>query len=201
MSMAIAGGLGYTIPRSTGCCAATARAFSAGEQHVSVLTEDTAAGKLVRFDYSTEAWSQGARPPTRVFAHWRSVMSADAASDRPVLLSDEELVDLVEQMADVSEIRQQTFRYLLTLLLIRRRVLKHESTRTGLATDGQYQTIMMVRTRGTPTPASFAVVEPKLGVDEVAAAVEQLGAIMPGAQTPSANKAASERSNSAGGTP
>ena len=48
------------------------------------------------------------------------------------LLSDPELLELFEELAGATETRQLVFRYLLALLLVRRKVLRHAGSRPGV---------------------------------------------------------------------
>jgi hypothetical protein len=47
-------------------------------------------------------------------------------------MDDEELLDLFESLEDANEPKKQAFRFLLALLLVRKRLLKYEGQRPGL---------------------------------------------------------------------
>ncbi|MEM8865644.1 MAG: hypothetical protein AAGF31_08905 [Planctomycetota bacterium] len=79
-------------------------------------------GEVVRSDYSQDAW----RPPaadadTAPVAWWRSRMPTDDAS-KPKLAPNDVLLSLFDQWAD--EPARRDSRYVLALLLIRRRVFR-----------------------------------------------------------------------------
>lgn len=144
-----------------------------GEHYIATLLERDGHEELSRADYSLDAWESGARPapPARLFASWRAVVP-DSASKRQAYLGDDELLELFERLADTTEARRLAFRYLLALMLVRRKVLKYEGTREG---------IMTVRQRtpaGAPQPEPWQVVDPKLDDQTIAGALEQLGEIM-----------------------
>lgn len=172
--MSLVTGPGYPIARSTGRCAATGRAIAAGERFVAVLAEREGAPELERLDYSVEAWESGARPapPLREFAHWRRVM-AESQERRSEFLSDEELMELFERLGEAAEARRLAFRYMLALVLVRKKLLKYEGTRDG---------VMSVRARpavaGGPESPIIEVKDPGLNEDVLAGAMEQLGEIM-----------------------
>ena len=110
----------YDIQRSTRHCATTGRELQPGEAFYSTLTTDGA--QVVRRDYSPEAW-QG--PPEGVLGWWKAhVPQRDARklhwAPNDVML---ELFESLESQHD-----KQDMRYVLALLLIRRRVVRLEET-------------------------------------------------------------------------
>ncbi len=166
----------YPISRSTGLCAATGQAFQPGEHFVAALVESECSDELARVDYLIAAWDKGARPepPARIFAHWRGIF-APPDTTRKLLLNDEELLDLFEQLAAADRTNQIAFRYVLALLLVRRRILTYEGTVGG---------IMQVRVR-RPIAQQAAepiveVTDPRLDDETVAGVIEQLGEVIGG---------------------
>ncbi len=110
----------YEVQRCTRHCAATGRELAPGETFYSTLSSEGA--DVVRRDYSAEAW-QG--PPEGVLGWWKSHMPERDAkklhwAPNDVML---ELLESTEGQAD-----RQDFRYVLALLLVRRRVLRLEGT-------------------------------------------------------------------------
>ena len=117
----------YEIHRSTRHCAKTGRELVPGEEFYSVLTE--AGSALVREDFSAEAWEG---PPAAAIGWWKShVPSPDARKLH--WAPNDVMLDLFEQLADDS--RQADLRYVLALLLIRRRVMRLEDTERGEIID------------------------------------------------------------------
>ena len=175
---------GYSLGRRTAVCAATQRALQPGETVVSVLIEapeSECAGGFHRLDYALDAWESGSRPPAEavVFAYWRSIQPEPGKSQRQVV-SDEELVELFIRSgdgagvsgADGGDQRQVTFRYLLALLLIRRRLLSVVSTKRQPGGD-----VMYARLRGRPDE-TLAVLDPCLDEETLIAETEALVAII-----------------------
>lgn len=166
----------YPISRSTGQCAATGQAFAPGEHFVAALVETEGSEELGRLDYSLGAWEGGSRPeaPARLFAHWRGVF-APPQGPRKLLLNDDELLDLFEQLATADRTNQIAFRYVLALLLVRRRVLTYEGTVEG---------VMRVRVKRPVAEQAnepiVEVVDPKLDDETVAGVIEQLGEVVGG---------------------
>jgi hypothetical protein len=108
--------LDFEVQRCTRCCAATERALDPGEECYSVL--EIAGAIVVRKDYCPEAW-KGA--PETAFGWWKSRVPEPTAK-KIKLAPNEVLLELFDQLAEKSE--QQDLRYVLALLLVRRRVLR-----------------------------------------------------------------------------
>ncbi len=108
----------YEIPRSTHRCATTDRALQPGEWFYSVLVAD--GGKLTRRDYSEEAWIG---PPEGVAGWWKSRVPQPEAK-RVHWAPNDVMLRLFDQLEN--EPARQDMRYVLALLLIRRRVMRLE---------------------------------------------------------------------------
>src|SRR5262245_201609 len=118
---------GYEISRATGLCAATAKPIAVGQEFIAALVEaDDGPGgeRLERADYSADAWASGARP-ARLFGYWRARMESPDAKRKP-FIDDAALMDLFEQLGEATEPARLSFRYVLGLMLVRKRLLKYE---------------------------------------------------------------------------
>jgi hypothetical protein len=104
------------LHRPNGCCAKTGRPFVPGEIFYSALVRSGPA--LARIDCSAESW-QGA--PEQTLAWWRSSYPT-AEAGGSTLAPVDVLLDVVEQLEGRSE--DAALRYLLSLELVRRRVLR-----------------------------------------------------------------------------
>lgn len=164
----------YSLARCTGQCAATGRALAHGEACFAVLVERDDAPGLERVDYSVKAWEEGARPapPARVFATWRATFQPNESGKVKPLLSDEELLDLFQELGEASEPKRLAFRYVLALMLVRRKVLTAVGSGRG---------IIRVRPKGAPVEMEpIEVRDPGLDDGLVADAIEQLSKVVPG---------------------
>jgi hypothetical protein len=113
----------YDIHRSTRHCAKTSRELKPGETFYSVLT--TSGAEVVREDFASEAWEG---PPDNALGWWKShVPSADARKMH--WAPNDVMLDLFDDLAEQPD--QADMRYVLALLLIRRRVLRLEDTEHG----------------------------------------------------------------------
>ena len=178
-TMATTGGAGYEISRTTGVCSGSGRPIAVGEEYVAALVEHESEERLERRDYSQDAWRSGMRP-ARLFGYWRATMEAPDARKRQ-FIDDAALMDLFEQLDGVTEPGRVSFRYLLTLMLMRKKLLKYEGTRRG---EPGTAAVMMVRQStpaGSPPAALVEVIDPGMNDQAVAEAIEQLTAVMAGA--------------------
>lgn len=172
-------GSGYHIGGPTGRCAATGRVLNVGEPFVATLSETPESEDLVRADYSAEAWDSGAKPNGLV-GSWRGVVAA-ADAKRTVIIDDEVVMDLFEQLAEQTEPKRVAFRFVLALMLIRKKKLVCEETRR--AKEGQ-PSVLLVRRRGDPRPpegpAYMEVIDPGLDEEAIEGIMEQFEAVLSG---------------------
>lgn len=172
--MSVLTGLTYSISRGTGRCAASDRELRVGEHHVAVLVERDGQEGLERLDFSTEAWDAGARPrpPLSLFASWRATV-AEPNTRKSAMLADDELLELFERLGEATEPRRVAFRYLLALMLVRRRALVYEGSRGG---------VLRVKPRRPagelPEATVVEVADPKLDPESVESVMQQLGEVM-----------------------
>src|SRR5262249_40439068 len=110
----------YQIQPNTRRCAESGREMKPGESYYSVLLDES--GKFVRRDYSVEAWKG---PPAGAFSFWQGRISTSATPKRPAI-DDDLLLDCFLRLEGQTEARYVNFRYVVALLLLRRRRFKLE---------------------------------------------------------------------------
>jgi hypothetical protein len=108
----------YEVQRSTRHCTATGREFAAGETYYSVLMAEGA--DLKRYDYAADAW-QG--PPAEAVGWWKSQIP-DRTTARKHWAPNDVMLNFWDELAAQPD--KQDMRYVLTLLLVRRRVFRLE---------------------------------------------------------------------------
>lgn len=108
----------YEIQRCTRRCAATERELAPGEEFFSVLIAEGA--ELKRLDYSTDAWEG---PPENATGWWRSRMPS-ATQNRMHWAPNDVMLHFFEELE--SQPDRLDMRFVLALLLVRRRVLREE---------------------------------------------------------------------------
>jgi len=108
----------YEVQNFTRCCSATGKEFAPGEWYYSVLVSEGA--ELKRYDYSADAW-QG--PPPQTIGYWKSQLP-DKSAKRTHWAPNDVILQFFDELAQQPD--KHDIRYVLTLLLIRRRVFRLE---------------------------------------------------------------------------
>lgn len=169
--------LPYDIIRTQDVCAKTGRALQVGEEHIAALVESPQEESLTRIAYSLDAWNNGPNlpPGTSLFGFWkRTIPESDEQPKQ--LVSHEEMFDLFEQLADATEHKQLAFRYLLALILMRKKILVFENSTPRTKTEHGVLTVRQRQKGGEG--ALFDVIDPGLDDETIAQASEELGQIM-----------------------
>jgi len=110
----------YDIQRCTRHCSQTDRELSPGETYFSALVDEGAG--IERRDYSKQAW-QG--PPEGTIAWWQAQIP-DRKAKRANWAPNDVMLEFFDELAEQPQ--KQDMRYVLSLLLVRRRVMRHEET-------------------------------------------------------------------------
>jgi hypothetical protein len=151
----------YQIQAHTRRCAATGRSLRAGERYYSVLLDQ--GGKLVRLDYASEAWPG---PPREAFGFWTGRVPAE--DSRAIThVDDDMLVDYFLRLDADNDPAQARFRYVVALLLMRRRKFKFEEAVMEEGTE-----VLTVRSVGTHN--LYRVTNPRLTEDEMATVQDEI---------------------------
>ena len=111
-------------------CAETGADLAPGTICHSVLIEQE--GRLVRLDYSEDGWKG---PPPGAVGVWECLVPA-AAQARREPLDAEALLRCFEQLVDEGAADREGLRYVLALLLVKKRRLRIEGSHPGA--DGDY---------------------------------------------------------------
>lgn len=169
----------YEIGHAHGVCAQTNQPLAPGDRFVAVVAENPD-GSLARADYSLAAWEGGARPSGQVFAAWRTTVPQPGDRPKP-LVDDDELMDMFEREVPEDDGSRLAFRYLVALVLIRKRRLVYEGGRPADAKRGT-RGVMLVRPKVTKAsgenPDVIEVIDPGLSDEQAAELAGQLDAIM-----------------------
>jgi len=167
----------YEIVRTQDVCAHSGTELRIGDEHIAALVERPGEEALVRVAYATDAWETGARPqePDRLFGFWKRTIPDKEDKVQP-LVNDDEMMDLFEQLEEASEPRQIAFRYLLGLILMRKKRLIFEGS-TPAASDTPPSLALRQRIKGGGGPV-FTVIDPQLDDEAISEATEELGRVM-----------------------
>lgn len=170
------GASSYPIGRGQRTCFATGQALNPGERFIAALVEAPGGG-IERRDYSLAAWESGPRPVKEgaLIGFWRTVVPP-AEAGRKVMLDDETMLDLFEQ-TPADQPKRASLRFVLALMMVRRRVLLQEGVREGA---------MLLRRSGEPRPPEgpplIEVRDPGLDEATVAEVVAELEGLSAGAE-------------------
>jgi hypothetical protein len=138
----------YEVQRFTRHCATSGRELTAGEVFYSALVSRGA--QVARLDYSAEEW-QG--PPEGALGWWKSQVPGRDAK-KLHWAPNEVMLELLEQMEEQPD--KLDMRYVLALLLVRRRVLRLEETDQ----DERDQDVLVLYCARRETTYKVAVVVP-----------------------------------------
>lgn len=165
--------------------------------------EAVAVSPFVRVDFCEKCWGEGQRPDggaagrevvggAVMFSFWKTVIPAPEQKKR-LLVEDSVLVDLFQRMDGRTELRELRFRFVLALILMRKRLLKYEGMEeTGQKSEGSSQKpevgttegaaagpapeVWMMRLRGTED--AIKVINPHLNEEQIGEVSGQLSSIL-----------------------
>ena len=138
----------YEIQRCSRHCEATGRELSPGEDFYSVVTAEGA--ELNRYDYSIDAWKG---PPRDAVGWWKSRIP-DSHNARKRWAPNDVMLQFFDELAE--QPGRQDMRYVLSLLLVRRRVMRLEESET----DEQGGEIMVLYCPRRETTYKIPVIAP-----------------------------------------
>jgi hypothetical protein len=165
---------GFELGRRMEHCGLSGSLLRPGDHVVTALFEKEGDEGLERRDYLATAWDDGPRPQG-VFAFWRGVVPDPSVKQR-TLIDSESVMSIFESLADDDHPKRQLFRYLLALVLVRKRLLSVVDSRPG---DNGRGSVMLVRLRGAaPESGAIEVIDPGVDQASVAEATEQLEAVL-----------------------
>ena len=173
----------YPVGRPHGICHVSRQAIAPGEPYFAALRE-TPDG-FERLEFSSSAWGDWpAEQKSNLLAFWRATMPAADASERDkrrILVDDEVLSELLRRLADVAEPEKLAFRFMLGLILMRKKKLVFE----GSARDPDGREVWRVRFR-KEEGADFEMIDPKLSEQQLEEVGRQVGQILYGGIEPDA---------------
>jgi len=157
---------GYHFARPQGRCAVSNEPIEPGQKFMAALRE-TPAG-FERVDISLAKWPEFDRKD--VIGFWQTIMPA-AEQKKKVFVDDQVLCEIFERLSDTAEPAKLNFRFVLGLILMRKRMIIYENTRT----EGDRE-IWTVRFKGRDD--KLDLVNPKLDEQQVLEVSQQLGEIL-----------------------
>ena len=157
---------GWQVDRPGGKCVVCGRAIVPGDPYVAALRA-TAEG-FERLDADGACWDQVDR--TDLIGDWRAVMPA--AGEKPRRFVDDPLLlEMFHRLADAAEPARLNFRFVLGLLLMRKRLLTYLDSRTEEGRE-----VWTMRVRGSDEPAEM--LNPDLDDEQIADVTRRLGDVL-----------------------
>lgn len=154
-------GMEYQIQPNSRRCAISGRELKPGERFFSALVEENR--QFVRKDFAEDAWKG---PPDGAFGYWTGRVTT--ANDRLKPRFDDDLLEeCFTRLEHETESSRVNFRYVVALLLMRRRRLRHESS--SHANGVEKMVLRCLRTNET-----HEVINPQLTDDEMTQVQEEV---------------------------
>jgi len=167
-------GTDFHVARSSGRCTATNEPLTPGEICIATLCERPEDEGFDRKDYSLAAWEAGARPEG-LFSYWKTVVPEPDAKPR-LLVDDSVLMDLFERLASDERPQRAAFRFVLGLILMRKKLLKFTGRRSEAGIE---RWLLQPRTGADqPEQPTIELINPNLADEDVRELIDQLSEVL-----------------------
>jgi hypothetical protein len=118
----------WNIRSRAHACAHTGNPFTQGESFYTALFDDPATGDLIRRDFSLAAWDE-ARALAEPFSFWKSTYEPPVNDAKPEVVEKENAESLLRRLIEENSPGSENTRYILAVMLERKKILKHTATR------------------------------------------------------------------------
>ncbi len=157
----------WQIQRTGGVCSGTGRQLEIGEEYYAALVE-TETG-FERRDFSISYW-ESQKP--EVYSFWKTVIP-QPNQKKKLFVDDGVLINFFERLAEEKEELKVNFRFVIALILMRKKLLKYEDSR--VEGDGEIWKMRFVRESRT-----HEVVNPHLDDEQIGQVSSELSSILQG---------------------
>ena len=155
----------WQIERTQGQCAGTGEALEAGEEYYAALLDKQTT--FERVDYSLAYWDQH-KP--EVYSFWKTRMPLPNQK-KSLFVDDGVLFNFFERLETEKEQGRINFRFVLTLILMRKRILKYLDSRRE--NGAEIWKVRLVREK-----KEHDVVNPQLDDEQIEQVSQELSAIL-----------------------
>ncbi len=155
----------WEIHKPLGLCSGTGREIEVGQEYFAALVEGPEG--LERRDFTAEYW-ESQRP--EVYCFWKARLP-EPNQKKKLFVNDEMLMSFFERLTEETEAERLNFRFVLGMILMRKRKLKYESTEIR---EGQE----FWRLRVTGEKRFVEVLNPHLDEAQINQLTEQIGEIL-----------------------
>lgn len=157
----------WEVQRSQGQCHGTGETLQAGEDYYAALID--LSDSFERRDYSAGYWDQH---HPQVFSYWKTRVP-EPNQKKSLFVDNDVLVNFFERLADETEPVKINFRFVLTLILMRKRLVKYLDSKQE---EGQeIWNVQLMRDKN-----NYPVINPQLDDAQIEEVSKQLNAILQG---------------------
>ncbi len=156
----------WKVERGMPRCAGTEREFEPGERYYSALVEE--GDSFRRLDFCAEAWPR--QNAGEFFSFWKTRLPAETDEPKRRFIDTNVIYSFFTRLQEAEGVGKLTFRYLLALILIRKRYLRLDSI--VKQDDGEHLAIWDRRAQ-----ESLQVVNPDASREQLATAQQDLSCI------------------------
>jgi hypothetical protein len=177
---------GWDISRTALTCASCNQALAPGQLCWALLIDQTAGGetagqpsqapRYTRLDLCEACWEAGRRPVIEggeIFSFWKTSVPTPQQKKR-LLVDDTVLADLFAKLESRTAPEDIQFRFVLALILMRKRLLRYDGIDPETAAAGSDVWLMTPRGGG----GMVKVVDPRLTLDQISAVSQHLSQIL-----------------------
>ncbi len=187
----------WDVGKAAGQCSACQVALAAGAacwaalievppsaEKPSVKAAQPQPADFQRLDFCPNCWQAGKRPepPGQLFSYWKTSIP-ETQPKKKLFVDDSVLIDLFNRLAEKPDLQDMQFRFVLALLLMRKRILRYDgcaplgAEQLALLPDAHPQPEMWRMTlRGAAVP--LEVINPHLSVEQISNVSQQLSQIL-----------------------
>lgn len=160
----------YEISRPNRLCCRCGTSFAAGQEFMAAVREDGEA--FVREDCCLGCWeASGPADGPEVVGVWRARVPAPREK-KHLFVDDAVLIEFLDRLAGSEEPARVSFRFVLTLVLMRKKLLVYDGSAKGR--DGQ--DVWRMHLKGTDH--AYEVIDPHMDEEKIAEVSRHLGEIL-----------------------
>ncbi len=162
----------YDIAKTSGQCSKCERQLAPGEEFVATVVE--ADEEFVRCDFCTRCWAScGDEQGPGVFGVWRA-QAARPEEKKKLFVDDELLINFFERLAGAAEPAKINFRFVLALILMRKKLLVYD----GAVKSPDGSDLWQTHFKGSGE--AVEVTDPHMDEEKIADVSRSLGEILEG---------------------
>ena len=151
-------------------CTLTGRSFEEGESFYTAIYFDRETSGYLRRDIALESWTQelSERQP---IAYWKNIYPPQVSEEKPEVASKENAMALLQRFIEEDEARTENARYILALMLERKRILTPTASK-------ETETGKMLFYENKKSGEVFIVRDPDLRLDELVQVQDEVAMLL-----------------------